>query len=297
MILVLFIVMLLGGLGVAACLVDWGRLRTSIPSRERNFPGLEAQKDIAAGLGWPWKYWLAFRIGCCVACELLAFSSNIALLYIAGPFIGWLASGFLLAGRSASRRIKMERAFLERLRDLRDRMAVSNQSLDTALQEIGRNPGKDLKHVLAPLAQGGSIVANIVEAGQRSRSPVVEYACGVLIWARSRSLDALIESIDTILLPIGVAQLEVEEESMVTLTQQRAVTMAMSGLMVFMLVMILRVDTFRTYYQTWTGNIVLLSVIGIFSVLVWLLGLIVKTRGWTRWNLRKLAEQQEHIGG
>ncbi|MDQ2959876.1 MAG: hypothetical protein M3R48_02335 [Candidatus Dormibacteraeota bacterium] len=68
----------------------------------------------------------------------------------------------------------------------------------------------------------------------RARSPVVEQACGVLLRSRSRSLDALIEAIDGVLLPVGEAQLAVQEESAVTLSQQRAVTLAMSALMAVM---------------------------------------------------------------
>ena len=80
----------------------------------------------------------------------------------------------------------MERAFLVQLRVLRDRMAIGNQSLDSALQEIGRNPGRELAYVLEPWAQGGSVTGNIVRCGVRSRSPLVEHACAVLIWARTQ---------------------------------------------------------------------------------------------------------------
>ncbi len=290
------ILALMCGLGGAVALWDWERKAEATTKRERTYPMLERQKDMAAALGWPWRRWLAVRIVCAAAGVYVGVTSHITLLLICGPVAGWLTSSFLLAGRAASRKLKMERAFLERLRDLRDRMSVSNQSLDTALQEIGRNPGKELEYVLTPLARGGSIVQNIVDCGRRSRSPVVEYACGVLIWARSRSLDALIEAIDEILLPVGEAQLAVQEEAMITLTQQRAVTMAMSGLMIFMFMVVVRVELFSAYYQTAMGNAVLAFVLLIFAGLVGILGVIVRIGNWTRWDLRKLAEQQERLG-
>lgn len=217
-------------------------------------------------------------------------------LRIVPGLVGMLGFRFALAGRAASRRLRVERAFLGRLRDLRDRMAIGNQSLDTALQEIGRNPGPDLEYVLAPLARGGSVLENIVAVGVRARSPVVENACAVLLWTRSRSLDALIEAIDQLLLPVGEAQLAVQEEASVTLAQQRAVTIAMSVLMLVMFIVVVRVDSFRSFYQSGLGNVVLVSVVLLFSLLVGLLGVIVRVRTWTRWDLRRLAEEQERLG-
>jgi hypothetical protein len=37
-------------------------------------------------------------------------------------------------------------------------------------------------------------------------------------------------------------------------------------------------------------------VVILFVLLVSLLGLIVQVRDWTRWDLRKLAEEQERLG-
>ncbi|HZB97057.1 MAG TPA: hypothetical protein VE219_00515, partial [Candidatus Sulfotelmatobacter sp.] len=140
-------------------------------------------------------------------------------------------------------------------------------------------------------------VANLVECAVRARSPVVENACGVLIWARSRSLDSLIGAIDEVLLPLGEAQLAVEEESLVTLAQQRAVTFAMALLMLFMFGLVLRVESFNEYYRSLAGNIVLISVLVIFAALTFLLGVIVRTPPWTRWDLRLLAGERERLGG
>ena len=191
----------------------------------------------------------------------------------------------------------MERAFLVQLRVLRDRMAIGNQSLDTALQEIGRNPGRELVHVLEPWALGGSVTGNIVQSGLRSRSPLIEHSCAVLIWARTRSLDGLISAIDDVLLPVGEAQLQVEEESLVTLTQQRAVTFAMSALMAVMFVSLIRVASFRAYYDTLAGTVVLLVAVAMFFALIATLGRIAQTARWTRWDLRSVQDQELHPHG
>ncbi|MGI8848127.1 MAG: type II secretion system F family protein [Candidatus Dormibacteria bacterium] len=281
--------------GGAAAILDY-KVSNLVPKR-RQFALLEREKDIAGGLGWPWQRWVAFRVLFLFVGLGIGFFSGILELLIVGPIAGVVGFRFALSGRAASRRLKMERAFLVQLRNLRDRMSVSNQSLDTALQELGRNPGSELEYVFEPLRRGGAVVDNIVEMGRRSRSPIVEYAAGVLLWARSRSLDALIEAIDDILLPVGEAQLAVVEESMVTLTQQRAVTFAMCALMGFMFAVVIRVDIFRQYYESVSGQIVLAVVILMFAGLVGILGIIVRITTWTRWDLGKLAQQQERLGG
>lgn len=267
------------------------------PPRDRRYALLERQKDIAAGLGWSWKRWVALRLCCVCAGLIIAWITGIVLLYLVGPVVGWIGTGFALAGVAAKRRLRMERAFLGQLRNLRDRMAVSNQSLDTALQELGRNPTPELSQVLAPLARTGSTVANLVEMGVRARSPIVEQAAAVLVWARTRSSDFLIETIDSVLVPVGEAQIAVEEEGLVTLSQQRAVTVAMAGLLGGMLFLILRVGSLRAFYQTFAGQVWLLVVFAVFVILVVTLGLIVRPREWTRWDLHGLAEEQERLGG
>lgn len=256
---------------------------------------LDRERDIAANLGWRWRDWVIVRVLLLALGIGAGIASRIWVVVVIGALLGTLGFRFALAGRAGRRRLRMERAFLGRLRDLRDRMAIGNQSLDTALQEIGRNPGADLEYVLAPLGHGGSVADTIVEVGARARSPVVEYACAVLLWTRSRSLDALIEAIDELLLPVGEAQLAVQEEAAVILTQQRAVTVAMSALMAVMFAIVARVDAFRSYYQSLEGSLVLLAVVLIFALLVSSLGLIVRVGSWTRWDLRRLADEQERL--
>jgi len=289
-----FLVVIACAIGAAAAILD---LDVHTVSRAgAPAPLLERERDLAANLGWSWRSWVTVRLSLITAGVVLGLLSRVWILVVIGGLIGIFGFRFALAGRAANRRLRVERAFLGRLRDLRDRMAIGNQSLDTALQEIGRNPGPELEYVLAPLARGGAVIDNIVAVGQRARSPVVEYACAVLLWTRSRSLDALIEAIDELLLPVGEAQLAVQEEASVTLTQQRAVTIAMSVLMLVMFAVIMRVDTFRSFYQSAEGNVVLVVVVLIFASLVGLLSLIVRVRGWTRWDLRRLAEEQERLG-
>jgi hypothetical protein len=266
-------------------------------SRARKVPLVEHEKDVAAALGWRWRNWIALRATVTLAGVLIGLTTQIWLLAALLGAVGFLGVRFAVAGRAARRRLGMERAFLVQLRVLRDRMAVGNQSLDSALQEIGRNPGPELGYVLESWARGGSVTGNIVQCGLRSRSPIVEHACVVLIWARTRSLDGLIAAIDDVMIPVGEAQLAVEEESLVTLTQQRAVTFAMSALMIVMFISIVRVPSFRAYYETVSGTIVLLLAVAAFFGLIAMLGRIARVTDWTRWDLLRIQEQELHPHG
>ena len=265
--------------------------------RPRSLPFLEHEKDVAAALGWQWRTWVATRALVTGVGIAVGVTTQIPLLAVLLGAVGFFGVRFAVAGRAARRRLRMERAFLVQLRALRDRMAIANQSLDSALQEIGRDPGPELRYVLEPWAHGGSVAGNIVASGLRSRSPLVEHACAVLIWARTRSLDGLIAAIDDVLIPVGEAHLAVEEESLVTLSQQRAVTFAMSGLMIVMFVSIVRVESFRAYYQTFAGTVVLLVAVGMFFALIGMLGRIARVAQWTRWDLRRVQEQEVHPHG
>ena len=259
--------------------------------RRRRSALWDRERDLAAALGWSWRAWVALRVGVTVVGVAIAVWSGVWLLVILLGGFGAVGVRFAVAGHAARRRLRMERAFLAQLRVLRERMALAHQSLDTALQELGASPGKELGYVMAPLRRGGSVVENILECAERSRSPLIESAFAVLLWARTRSLDALIDAIDEVLLPVGHARMAIEEESLVTLTQQRAVIFAMAVLMALMLGSLLRVESFRRYYETPQGTLVLLGAIGLFSVLIALVSRIVRVSPWTRWDLRRMLQE------
>lgn len=268
-------------------------LGTDIPVVQRRAPAfLEREQDLATALGVPWRVWLVARAGTVGAGVLLGVVSGVWLLVPVLAIAASVGGRFAVAGHAARRQLRMERSFLAHLRVLRERMALAHQSLDTALLELAALPPPELAHVLAPLRGGGSIADNIVACGTRSRSALVEQCCAVLLWARTRSLDALIDAIDTVLLPVGEAQLAVEEESLVTLTQQRAVTFAMAVLLAVMLATLLRVASFRAYYETPTGTLVLLIALVLFAVLTYAVGRIVHVTRWTRWDLNAMLAQE-----
>lgn len=267
-------------------------LGATLPSARWNVASsLERERDLAGALGAPWRAWLAVRLGSIGAAALVGLISGVWLLVPVLAAAAFVGGRFVAAGPAARRRLRVERAFLAQLRILRERMALAHQSLDTALLEVAAQPPRELAALLAPLRGGGTMAENIAECGDRSRSPLIEGGCAVLLWARTRSLDALIEAIDSVLLPIGEAQLAVEEESLVTLTQQRAVIFAMAALMAVMLATLLRVDSFRAYYATPVGTLVLLIALALFAGLTFVVGRVVSVARWTRWDLQAMQRQ------
>ena len=290
-------VLLVCGIAIAlacACAAVALLLDVELPQRRRRrpFQFVERERDLAAALGVQWKFWCLLRAALVVAAVGVGIVSGVWTLGVLLGLVSAFGFRFAVAGRAARRRLRMERAFLIQLAVLRDRMAVGNQSLDTSLQDLGRAPGRELVDVLSPLAQGGLTSQNIVECARRSRSPIIEHASAVLLWSRTRSVDALITAIDEVLLPIGEAQAAVEEESLVTLTQQRAVAFAMAALMLFMFVSIARVESFRHFYGTIGGTLVLVVALVIFAALAAVLARITRVAGWTRWDVARMAEEE-----
>jgi hypothetical protein len=253
---------------------------------------VERERDLAAAMSVPWRTWLVIRATVLVGALMLGLMAGVATLAVLLLLVALFGVRFALAGRAAKRRLAADRAFLAQMHIVRDRIGVANQSLDTALQDVARNPGRELAYILAPFQQSGSTSANIVACASRSRSAVIECACAVMLWSRTRSLDALLDVMDHVLFPVAEAQLALEEESLVTLSQQRAVSFAMAGLMLFMFLSIVRVDSFRVYYQTATGTIVLLLVVVLFAALLALLGKIARVATWTRWNVGRMAQEE-----
>src|SRR5450631_2697769 len=88
--------------------------------RRRTIPLLEREKDVAAALGWPWRRWIALRVAVTLAGVIVGFTTQIWLLTLLLGTIGFFGVRFLVAGRAARRRLRMERAFLVQLRTLRD---------------------------------------------------------------------------------------------------------------------------------------------------------------------------------
>jgi hypothetical protein len=265
--------------------------------RRRRVVLVEREKDIAAALGVSWRAWATLRLAVIALAIAIGFWSGVWLLIVLLTALAAAGVRFAVAGRAARRRLRMERAFLGQLRVLRERMALAHQSLDTALQEVAAAPGRELEIVFAPLRRGGSVALNLIDCADRSRSPLIESACAVLLWARTRSIDALIDAIDEVLLPIGEAQLAIEEESLVTLTQQRAVSFAMAALMTLMLGSLLRVDSFRAYYETAQGTVVLLVAVALFCVLIASVNRIVWVSRWTRWDLHRMIGEEAGANG
>ena len=151
------------GCAVIASILGIDRLTRS--HRPRSLPLLEHEKDVAAALGWQWRKWVALRVRVTGVGIAVGVTTQISLLAVLLGAVGFFGVRFAVAGRAARRRLRMERAFLVQLRALRDRMAIGNQSFDSALQEIGRDPGPELRYVLEPGRTAARLPATSLHAG------------------------------------------------------------------------------------------------------------------------------------
>jgi len=222
--------------------------------------------------------------------------SNVLIGEIGLPIFGLLGYRWLFAGRARKKRLERTRRFVEGLHLIGQRVEIANQPLDLALQEVGRKPPHGLSYIFAPLAGTGSVIENLAEAGNRSRSSIIKQAMGLLILSRSRSVDQLLRVLNTVVIPIIDQKVTIEEENLSILTQQRTVIMAMTFLMGGMFFLSQRSSTYATFYQSFTGQVVLVF-LGLFLVgAVWLVGQILKVPKETDWILEKMVELENKLG-
>jgi hypothetical protein len=257
---------------------------------------VEAERDIALDMGIEFRTWMTARLILFLVLTVIAVFTGIILLMLVAVVTSIFGFRWLLSMRAAKRRLNRERAWIDLLRNLQERMSSGNQSLDIALGELAQRPPSELAYIMAPLGAGGSMIARLVAIGKRSRSPVIEGSIALLILSRSRSQTMLVDAIHDVLIPVGRAQIEIQAEAMVTLSTQRAVSIAMILLMLFMLAAALRADAFRIFYHTLAGQFTLLAVFTMFSGLLWLVTKIVRTPKVTRWDLDQVAVVQQRLG-
>lgn len=258
-------------------------------------PYLERQRDIAQGLGLSFRAWLALRVigaGAGLAAGALTGIPTVA----AGGFgLGLLGLPWLLAGRAAQRRLRMERALSGLLVELRNLMQLSNLSLDRALREAARNPSPELAPILAPLAGDEPVGESLSEIARRARSPLADLVVSSLLIARTHNPLALVKVIDEVLIPVLGVTVEVQEENHATVAQQRAASVAIGVIMLVLFAAVVHVPSLRAFYDSPAGQLVLLLVAAMYLGLVWLIGHVTRPVRWVEWDVDALRRETEAL--
>ncbi len=284
---------LVGVLGVLGLGVRRRPGRASGQDRWRRF--LNREGEFAGALGWQTNRWLAVRGVVTLAGFGYGVWTGVPLLMVAGLLGGGAGVRWLLAGRAATNRLKMEREFLDTLTTLGG--YLQHMPLNVALREVGRNPGEYLEDVLRPLDSDMPIDDRIEEVARRSHSALIESTCISLLAARARDPETFRRAIEEDIVPTGRGQLALAEEGVNALTQQRSVAIVMVILMVVMFVAITSQALYAEYYRSLGGQLLLIAVILLFGILVWLLGKIVSTPRRARWDIGVARRVLRDLGG
>src|SRR5438132_138262 len=147
-------------------------------ARRWSEPVLRRERVQAAGLGWSFRAWIAFRSAGVFAAALLGVWGGTPLSVLGALALGLVGVPYLLASRAERRRLAMEQALVDMVRTTTSLVRGSNQTLYQALTDQGTNPHPLLGDVLTPLADTPrSIRERLIDVDRRFPSPVANRVC------------------------------------------------------------------------------------------------------------------------
>ena len=260
-------------------------------------PRLRSQHDIALSLGLSLRAWVALRVVAGLTGFVACSITGLWTVTVAGTLLAVFGLPWLLAGRAAKRRLRMERALATLALSVRNLMQQSNLALDRALREAARSPGPELAYVLSPLAGDVPVAEALVHVARRARSPLGDLLVTAMLVARTHNPLALVKVTDEVLLPVMEHAVEVQEENHATVAQQRTAALAIGVILGILFFSVMRVPSLYAYYSTAGGQLVLLSVMAMYLGLVWLLGWMARPIAWVEWDIAAVRREAETLIG
>jgi len=255
----------------------------------------DRQKDLALSLGLSVRTWLLLRLLSGTAGLLAGVVTGIPVLTVSGAALGLFGLPWLLAGRAAKRNLSLERSLSRLVIEIRDLMQQSNLALDRALREAARGPAPELRYVLAPLAGDESVADSLVEVARRARSPLAHLVITAPLIARTHNPMALVQVIDDVLCPLLDVSVEVQQENQATVAQQRAAALAIGVIMCLLFAAVMRVPSMHVFYGSAPGQVVLLTVFGMYFGLVWVIGQVARPLRWVAWDMEAVRRETEAL--
>lgn len=260
-------------------------------------PHLHRQQDLAVSLGLSFRAWVGLRALAALVGLLLGSITGLSTVTVAGALLGLFGLPWLLAGRAAKGRLRMERALATFALAVRNLMQQSNLALDRALREAARSPAPELTHVLGPLAGEVPVAEGLVELARRARSPLADLVSTAMLVARTHDPLALVRVTDEVLLPLMEQAVDVQEDNHATVAQQRSAALAIGVILGILFFAVMRVPSLYAYYATPGGQVVFLGVLAMYLFLVWLLGRIARPIEWVEWDVAAVRAEVERLIG
>jgi hypothetical protein len=260
-------------------------------------PRLGSQHDIALSLGLSFRAWVALRVMAGLTGLVASSITGLWTITVAGTLLAVFGLPWLLAGRAAKRRLRMERALATLALSVRNLMQQSNLALDRALREAARSPAPELSYVLSPLSGDVPVAEALVDVARRARSPLGDLLVTAMLVARTHNPLGLVKVTDEVLLPVMEQAVEVQEENHATVAQQRAAALAIGVILGILFFSVMRVPSLYAYYSTAGGQLVLLGVMAMYLGLVWLLGRMARPIEWVEWDIAAVRREAETLIG
>jgi hypothetical protein len=267
--------------GVAA-----GRLR----------PLVDRERDLAASLGWTLRSWLALRVIAVIGAFAVSLPVGIPLLLAAAPLAMIFAIPYLFAGRAATLSLRRERTLLDWVRTMVSRMR-RNQGIDVILRESGLHPPYGLEYILAPLADTSLLIDEaLVRTAERARIPEAEMLALALLASRTRRQEDLVVLLEHVVLPVMEAKLAEQTDALEAMTQKRSQAVAMSLILLFMFLALIRVDVIRHGFATFAGQVLLVITALTFALVLMLVSRLYRVSTFTRWDLERYRQELRGLG-
>lgn len=250
---------------------------------------LGRERQLAADLGWSFRWWIVLRLTVMLAGLLVGIWLGTPLTIVGAALLGLLGLPYVVSGRADHRRLAREQALVEMVRSVTSLVRDSSQTIDGALTEQGVHPHPALRTILAPLAQSRiSIRERLREVDRLALSPIANRICVDLLIAQSVTPEAFLRVATRVLLPQYERDLEVQRRNQAAASGSRATVLVVVTLMGVVLVMVMRTTTLRHAYATPVGQIVLVLIAAMVAFILFLVHAFTPRTEWVRWDLAEM---------
>ncbi len=250
---------------------------------------LGRERQLAADLGWSFRWWLALRVVVALAGLGVGIWLGTPLTTVGAFLLGLLGLPYVVSGRANQRRLAREQALVEMVRSVTSLVRDSSQTIDAALTEQGVHPHPAVRTILAPLARSrDSIRERLREVDRLALSPIANRICVDLLIAQSVTPEAFLQVATRVLLPQYERDLEIQRRNHAAAAGARATVLVVVTLMSVLLVMVMRSTSLRHAYATPLGQIMLLLIAGMVAFILFLVYLFTPRTEWVRWDLAEM---------
>jgi hypothetical protein len=288
MLVVCVLVILGGGVAIAALVLDAPLASTKPRPPQSVLTWVAGEREFAAALAWTPRFWFALRATLLGAALLVALSTKVPAVMAIALVGGVIGPRLLLGSRAETRRIKQARAFVTLLRQFASRLDVTNEPFDSILLDIARNAPPELSFLTAAVG-AQDVVTAFRQAVDRARSPLLERGFVTLLVSRTRDRTALSRLLIDHEIPQLEGEIEEAEEIRAVKASQNATIVILAGTLLTMFAFLNGVDAVHAVYTSAFGSVVLVAVVLVFTSSVVAMKALLRQPKPLRWDLERVS--------